>query len=74
MLTNVRNNILDISWYHNFLFPKYHLPPLDAEASEGILEANENSAIKYIAQITLSAATPAAITDGDTPSASQIAT
>ncbi len=51
---------------------KYYIPL--AEASGGILEASANNDIKYKAQITLSAATPAAKTDGETPRASEIAT
>lgn len=47
---------------------------LDNEASGGILDANANSVVKYMAQITLSTAIPAAITDGETPRASETAT
>ena len=47
--------------------------PLDEGGSAGILEASINSITKYMAQITLSAATPAASTDGETLSASPIA-
>lgn len=46
----------------------------EAGASGGILEANANNTIKYIAEITLSAATPAAKTEADMPSASEMAT
>lgn len=49
-------------------------PSVTFAASQGILEANANKRIKYRAHMTLSAATPAAMTDGDTPSASDIAT
>ena len=45
-----------------------------AAASGGILEANANNSMKYTAHITLSAATPAAKTDADIPSASEMAT
>lgn len=48
--------------------------PMDEGGSAGILEANVNSITKYIAHITLSAATPAASTEGETPSASPTAT
>ena len=47
---------------------------VDADASEGIFEAHANNTTKYIAQITLSEATPAAKTDGEMPRASEIAT
>lgn len=49
-------------------------PSLDLEASGGILEAKAKRDEKYIAQITLSAASPAAKTDGATPRASETAT
>ena len=51
-----------------------HSPLVDVEASAGILDANAKSDVKYIAQITLSAANPAAKTDGETPRASETAT
>ena len=54
-----------LSWPYSLL--------VDFEASGGILEANANNSKKYIAQMTLSAATPAAKTDGVTPRASEIA-
>jgi hypothetical protein len=47
---------------------------VDFEVSGGILEANANNVVKYTAQITLSAASPAAKTDGETPRASAMAT
>ena len=47
---------------------------VDVEVSGGILEANAKSDVKYIAHITLSAASPAASTDGETPRASETAT
>lgn len=50
------------------------VPVVGIAASAGILEANANNTIKYKAQITLSAATPAAKTDADIPSASEMAT
>lgn len=50
-----------------------YLPFGSTKASEGIFEANANNTMQYIAVITLSAATPAAKTDGETPSASEIA-
>lgn len=49
------------------------LPLGSVDASGGILELNANNTIKYTAHITLSAATPAAITDGERLSASEIA-
>lgn len=51
-----------------------HIPLVLVESSGGILEAIANKTMKYIAEITLSAATPAAKTDGETPRASEIAT
>lgn len=52
----------------------YFLPLVNFGVSGGILEANANKIIKYRAQITLSAAIPAAKTDGETPRAFEIAT
>lgn len=52
----------------------YYIPLVEVETSGGILEANPYNTMKYIAQITLSAATPAATTDGEAPSASVTAT
>lgn len=52
----------------------HHVPSVDVGGSEGVLEANAKRARKYKAVITLSAATPAAKTDGETPRASEIAT
>lgn len=49
-------------------------PVVDVGGSAGILEAKPNKIMKYIAHITLSAATPAANTDGDMPRALEIAT
>ena len=49
-------------------------PSLDVGASGGTLEAIANNVVKYSAQITLSAASPAAKTDGLTPRASDMAT
>lgn len=49
----------------------YYVPL--AEASGCILEAKANNDKKYKAQIILSAATPTAKTDGETPRASEIA-
>ena len=49
-------------------------PLVDVEVSGGTLDANANNVVKYIAQITLSAASPDAKTDEDTPRASAIAT
>jgi len=43
-------------------------------ASAGILEPKANNVVKYTAHITLSAASPAAKTDGVTPRAFDIAT
>lgn len=51
-----------------------HVPSVDARGSGGVLEASAKRATKYKAQMTLSAATPAAKTDGETPRASEIAT
>lgn len=51
-----------------------HIPFVDVEDSGGIFEAIANNTTKYTTQMTLSAATPAARTDGDTPRASEIAT
>jgi hypothetical protein len=50
------------------------IPSIDAEDSAGILDAKANNDVKYTAQITLSAASPAAKTDGDTLRASEMAT
>lgn len=50
------------------------VPFLDDEASEGIFEASANITVKYIAHIILSVATPAAITDEETPRAFETAT
>ena len=49
-------------------------PSGDVEVSGGTFDANANSVVKYTAQITLSAASPAAKTDGETPSAFEMAT
>lgn len=49
-------------------------PVVGVEVSGGILEANANRDVKYIAHITLSAASPAASIDGETPRASETAT
>lgn len=51
-----------------------HVPLVDVGGSGGVLEANAKRATKYKALMTLSAATPAAKTDGETPRASEIAT
>jgi hypothetical protein len=42
--------------------------------SAGIFDASEKSVMKYSAEMRLSAATPAARTDGVTPRASEMAT
>lgn len=47
---------------------------VDVKASGGILEARANNVVKYTAQITLSAANPAAKTEGEMPRASAMAT
>lgn len=47
---------------------------VEVEDSAGILDANANSVEKYNAQITLSAANPAAKTEGETARALDIAT
>lgn len=47
---------------------------VDVAVSGGILEASANNVVKYTAQITLSAASPAAKTERETPRASEMAT
>lgn len=49
-------------------------PLVSVEDSGGILDAKANNVVKYIAQITLSAASPEAKTDEDTSRASAMAT
>lgn len=49
-------------------------PSTEVEDSAGIFEAKANNVVKYTAQMTLSAANPAAKTDEETPRASEIAT
>lgn len=51
-----------------------HAPVVDVAASGGIFEANANNVEKYTAHITLSAASPAAKTERETPRASEMAT
>lgn len=53
---------------------QYHIPEVEFEDSAGILDANANNVEKYNAQITLSAASPAVKTEGETWRASEIAT
>lgn len=64
--------LLSIVEYH-YNKESGYVPLVDFEASGSTLEANANNIIKYIAQITLSTATLAAKTDGETPRASEIA-
>lgn len=47
---------------------------MEVVASGGTLDAKAKSNVKYTAQMTLSTATPAAKTDGETPRASETAT
>lgn len=49
-------------------------PVVGAELSGGILAAKANNVVKYTAQIILSAASPAAKTEGEIPRASAMAT
>lgn len=49
-------------------------PAVDAEDSAGTLDAIANNVAKYIAQITLSAASPAVTTDDDVSRNSDMAT
>lgn len=58
----------------NWIKIDYHTPDGDDATSGGILAARANNVVKYTAQITLSAASPAAKTDRETPRASAIAT
>lgn len=51
-----------------------YTPSSDVGASGGTLEANANNVEKYTAQMTLSAASPAAKIDGETPKALAMAT
>lgn len=53
---------------------EFCLPLANVEDSAGIFEARANNVEKYTAQMTLSAANPAAKTDEETPRASEIAT
>ena len=53
---------------------EFELPFTEAEDSGGTLEANRNNVEKYTAQITLSAAKPAAKIEGGTSRASDMAT
>lgn len=55
------------------IFKTFYIPSATFEASAGILEAKANKRRKYTAHMTLSAATPAVITEGETWSASHIA-
>lgn len=52
----------------------YNEPAVDTELSGGILTASANNVVKYTAQITLSAASPAAKTEGEIRRASAMAT
>lgn len=47
---------------------------VEVSVSGGTFDANANSVVKYTAQITLSAASPDAKIDGETPRAFEMAT
>lgn len=53
---------------------KHCRPSGDVEVSAGTIEAKANSVVKYTAQITLSAASPAAKTDSEVSRAFEMAT
>lgn len=59
------------SWHDKV---EVYKPSSDVEGSGGTLEANANNVEKYTAQMTLSAASPAAKIEGETPRASAMAT
>lgn len=72
---NVRHKFrFSENYLHETKSRRNYVPSVDVAGSGDILEANAKRATKYIAQMTLSAATPAAKTDGETPRASEIAT